>query len=62
MAESIGVSNCDGLSIELHTEIPPDAAEADQLVIEIRVPFNAIRALLPPVTGEPSQGTRNPLL
>lgn len=53
MAESIGVSSCDGLSIELHTEIPPDAAEADRLVIEIRIPFDVIRAFLPLVTGEP---------
>ena len=43
MAESIGAGNCDGLSIELHSEIPPDAAEADRLTIEIRIPFDVLR-------------------
>jgi hypothetical protein len=53
MAESVGVGDCDGLSIELHAEIPPDAAEPDRLAIAIRIPFDVLRTLLPPATGEP---------
>lgn len=54
MAESIGVGDCAGLSVELHTEIPLDAAEPDRLAVAIHISSDVIRALLPPATGEPA--------
>jgi hypothetical protein len=48
MTESIGISNCAGLAIQLHTENPPGQTAPDRLTIEIRIPFDLIRQLPPP--------------
>ncbi len=48
---SVGVSDVDGLSVTLHTEIPPGGTEPDRLAIEVRVPLSMLRQLMRPPTG-----------
>jgi len=54
---SVGVSDVDGLSVTLHTEIPPGGTAPDRLAIDVRIPFSTLRTLMPPSAGDAGKAT-----
>jgi len=47
VAESIGVTSGDGMSVSIQLETAPDVLEPDRLAVRVRIPLDAIRALTP---------------
>jgi len=54
---SVGISDVDGLSVTLHTEIPPGGTAPDRLAIDVRIPFSTLRTLMPPTAGDAGKAT-----
>lgn len=48
MAESIGVSSGDGLSVSVHLEIAPGVASAGRLAVNVVIPLDVLCDLTPP--------------
>jgi hypothetical protein len=42
---SIGLGEADGLSVSLHLETPPGAADPDRVAVELRIPYSVLAEL-----------------
>lgn len=52
--QSTGVARGDGLSVSVYTRAALDPEkESDVLVVEVNIPFDALKDFLPPPTGGP---------